>query len=94
VAPKKIASSDRQRESDATAPINVTGVLTVSVTGGGSAIVMVDGQSQGRSPLTWRGSVGRHTVTLRGVEDYTPRSITTSIRANDTSFVTFTLRRP
>jgi len=55
---------------------------------------MIDGQSQGRSPLTWRGSVGRHTVTLRGVEDYAPRSITTSLRANDTSAVTFTIRRP
>jgi serine/threonine protein kinase len=94
VAPKNVASSDRQRENDVTAPINVTGVLTVSVVGGGSAIVMIDGQSQGRSPLTWRGSVGRHTVTLRGVEDYAPRSITTSLRANDTSAVTFTIRRP
>ena len=94
VAPKNVTSSDRQRESDASAPINVTGVLTVSVVGGGSAIVMIDGQSQGRSPLTWRGSVGRHTVTLRGIEDYAPRSITTSLRANDTSAVTFTIRRP
>jgi len=92
VASKNVAP-ERQRE-EASAPINVTGVLTVSVTGGGSAIVMIDGQSQGRSPLTWHGSVGRHTVTLRGVEDYAPRSITTSIRANDTSAVTFTLRRP
>jgi len=55
---------------------------------------MIDGQSQGRSPLTWQGSTGRHTVTLRGVEDYSPKSITISIRANDTSHVTFTLRRP
>jgi serine/threonine protein kinase len=95
VAPKNVtSSSQRQPENDAPEPINVTGVLTVSVTGGGSAIVMIDGQSQGRSPLTWQGSTGRHTVTLRGVEDYSPKSITISIRANDTSHVTFTLRRP
>ena len=96
VAPKNTTSPDRQRDNEAalTAPINVTGILTVSLLGGGSAIVMVDGQSQGRTPLTWRGSVGRHTVTLRGVEDFSPRSITTSVRANDTTSVAFTIRRP
>jgi hypothetical protein len=96
VAPKSSTPPDRQRDDEAalSAPINVTGVMTISLSGGGSAIVMIDGQSQGRTPLTWRGSVGRHTVTLRGIEDYTPRSLTLSVRANDTTFASFTVRRP
>src|SRR4029078_2541461 len=75
VAPKNTPTPDRQRDNEASrpAPINVTGEMTVSLSGGGFGIVMVDGQSQGRTPLTWRGSVGRHVVTLRGVGDDTPR---------------------
>ena len=97
VAPK-MTGSDRQRdrEADATppAPINVTGVLTVSTKGDGFGIVVIDGQSQGRTPLTWRGSVGRHTVTLRGVEDYSPRATTVNVNAKDTARVTFTIKQP
>jgi serine/threonine protein kinase len=95
VAPKN-GGSDRQREADATAPapINVTGVLTVSTKGDGFGVVVIDGQSQGRTPLTWRGSVGRHTVTLRGVEDYSPRSTTINVSAKDTARVTFTIKQP
>ena len=96
VAPKNTPTPDRQRDNEASrpAPINVTGVMTVSLSGGGFGIVMVDGQSQGRTPLTWRGSVGRHVVTLRGVEDYSPRSTTVSLSAKDTARVAFTIRRP
>jgi len=96
VAPKNTPTPDRQRDVEASrpAPINVTGVMTVSISGGGFGIVMVDGQSQGRTPLTWRGSVGRHVVTLRGVEDYTPRSATVNVGAKDTARVAFTIRRP
>jgi serine/threonine protein kinase len=95
VAPKNVGS-DRQREADATppAPINVTGVLVVSTKGDGFGVVVVDGQSQGRSPLTWRGSVGRHTVTLRGVEDYSPKSTTVNVSAKDTARVVFTIKQP
>jgi hypothetical protein len=33
-------------------------------------------------------------VTLRGVEDYTPRSATVNVGAKDTARVAFTIRRP
>jgi len=97
VAPKNTGSDrQRDREADATppAPINVTGVLTVSTKGDGFGVVVIDGQSQGRTPLTWRGSVGRHTVTLRGVEDYSPRSTTVNVSARDTARITFTIKQP
>jgi hypothetical protein len=75
-------------------PVETTGILTVSVTGTRSAMVAVDGQNQGMSPLTWRGAVGRHVVTLRGVENFSPDSRTVNIKASDTARVSFTVRQP
>jgi serine/threonine protein kinase len=96
VAPKNQSSADRQRENSnqSESSADLTGVLKVSLTGSGSATVLVDGQSQGRSPLTWRGPVGRHVVTLRGVEGFSPQFATIRVTASDTARVTFTIRKP
>jgi serine/threonine protein kinase len=96
VAPRSQSTAERQRENSnpQESQADLTGVLTVSVSGSGPATVLVDGQSYGRSPLTWRGAVGRHVVTLRGVEGFTPKFATVRVSATDTTHVSFTIRQP
>ena len=95
-ATPKSSSAGSQTQNEGSlpkAPVDMTGVLVVSVSGG-SAMVAVDGQNQGMSPLTWRGAVGKHVVTLRGVEEFSPRSTDVTVKSSDTTHTTFTIRRP
>ena len=73
----------------ASAPRPTTGVITVTLQGGSSAFVIIDGQTRGGTPLTWRASAGRHIVSLRGEDKYTPPAMSVNLAGGDTALVAF-----
>jgi serine/threonine protein kinase len=73
-----------------TAPRPSTGVITVTLAGGSSAFVIIDGQTRGGTPLTWRASAGRHIVSLRGEDKYSPPAMSVNLAGGDTAIVAFT----
>jgi len=70
-----------------------TGVIRVTLSGGSSAFVVIDGQTRGGTPLSWRTNSGRHVVTLRGENSYSPRSVTVELAGGDTARAAFVVRR-
>ena len=71
------------------APRPTTGVITVTLSGGSSAFVIIDGQTRGGTPLTWRASAGRHIVSLRGEDKYSPPAMSVNLSGGDTALVAF-----
>jgi hypothetical protein len=71
-------------------PKPTTGVITVTLSGGSSAFVIIDGQTRGGTPLTWRASTGRHVVSLRGEDKYSPPAMSVNLTGGDTALVAFT----
>lgn len=85
----------RRRTSAKVTPLSVapkptTGVITVTLSGGSSAFVIIDGQTRGGTPLTWRASAGRHIVSLRGEDKYSPPAMSVNLTGGDTALVAFT----
>ncbi len=73
----------------ASGPRPTTGVITVTLTGGNSAFVVIDGQARGGTPLSWRASVGRHVVSLRGEDRYSPAALNVDLAGGDTARAAF-----
>ena len=71
------------------APRPTTGIITITLQGGSSAFVIIDGQTRGGTPLTWRASAGRHIVSLRGEDKYTPPAMSVNLAGGDTALVAF-----
>jgi serine/threonine protein kinase len=67
--------------------------IAVVLDDGGRAIVLIDGQPRGTTPLVWQGAAGQHVVTLRGVTT-TPASISLDATAGDTVRAVFSRSRP
>jgi hypothetical protein len=67
--------------------------IAVALEGGGRAIVVIDNQARGVTPLLWQGTPGQHVVALRGVTA-TPSSISITATAGDTVRAVFTRSRP
>jgi hypothetical protein len=70
-----------------------TGVITVTLTGGSSAFVVIDGQTRGGTPLSWRASTGRHVVSLRGEGKYSPVEVRVNLTGGDTAHAAFVAAR-
>jgi len=66
-----------------------TGVISVTLTGGSSAFVVIDGQARGGTPLFWRASAGRHVVSLRGENRYSPVEVNVDVAGGDTARAAF-----
>jgi hypothetical protein len=64
-------------------------VITVTLTGGNSAFVVIDGQARGGTPLSWHASVGRHVVSLRGEDRYSPSALNVDLAGGDTARAAF-----
>jgi len=75
-----------QQGSSSTAAM---GALAVSINGAGAADVFIDGIPRGRTPITWTGSPGRHTVTLRPASAFSPSSIVVTVAAGSTARAVF-----
>jgi serine/threonine protein kinase len=89
-------SSDRTGESkDSRNPGSQTqsraASISVTFAGPGRAIVIIDGQPRGVTPLVWQGSPGQHSITLGGVS-FEPSSISLTATAGDTVRAAFTPR--
>ena len=65
------------------------GVIRVTLTGGSSAFVVIDGQTRGGTPLSWTAAAGRHVVSLRGEDRYTPAQLNVDVSGGDTSVAAF-----
>jgi hypothetical protein len=65
------------------------GVIKVTLTGGSSAFVIIDGQTRGGTPLSWRTSAGRHVVSLRGEDKYSPVEVSVNLAGGDTARAAF-----
>lgn len=66
-----------------------TGVISVTLTGGSSAFVVIDGQTRGGTPLSWTASAGRHVVSLRGEDRYSPAELAVNVAGGDTARAAF-----
>lgn len=66
-----------------------TGVIRVTLTGGSSAFVVIDGQTRGGTPLSWTAPAGRHVVSLRGEDRYSPTQFNVDVAGGDTSVAAF-----
>jgi len=64
-------------------------VIRVTLTGGSSAFVVIDGQTRGGTPLSWTAAAGRHVVSLRGEDRYTPAQLNVDVSGGDTSVAAF-----
>jgi len=67
----------------------VPGVIKVTLTGGSSAFVVIDGQARGGTPLSWPANAGRHVVSLRGEDKYSPAQISVNLAGGDTARAAF-----
>ena len=65
------------------------GVIKVTLTGGNSAFVIIDGQTRGGTPLAWRANAGRHVVSLRGENKYSPAELSINVAGGDTARAAF-----
>jgi hypothetical protein len=65
------------------------GVIRVTLTGGSSAFVVIDGQTRGGTPLSWTAAAGKHVVSLRGEDRYTPAQLNVDVSGGDTSVAAF-----
>jgi hypothetical protein len=65
------------------------GVITVTLTGGSSAFVVIDGQTRGGTPLSWKANAGRHVVSLRGEDKYSPVQLSVNLAGGDTARANF-----
>ena len=79
--------------SGAAAQSGGSGVIKVTLTGGSSAFVVIDGQTRGGTPLSWRASAGRHIVSLRGENRYSPAELNVNVAGGDTARATFVVSR-
>ena len=73
-------------------PNTPMGALEVTINGTGAADVYIDGIPRGRTPITWTGSPGRHTVTLRPASAFSPSSIQVTVAAGSTARAVFSPR--
>jgi serine/threonine protein kinase len=79
--------------SSATASADArTGSIEVSISGSGSAEVLIDGKNRGRAPLTWQASAGRHIVTLRPATSFSPLLMEVNVTAGATTRAVFKRR--
>jgi hypothetical protein len=69
-----------------------TGSLEVSINGTGAADVFIDGVPRGRTPLTYTLATGRHVVSLRPVNAYSPATISVNVSAGSTARAVFSPR--
>jgi serine/threonine protein kinase len=69
-----------------------TGGIAVIFEGPVRATVLIDGEPRGETPLVWEGAPGRHVVTLRGIQGFTPAQITVNLTAGDTVRAAFSPR--
>ncbi|HET7456661.1 MAG TPA: serine/threonine-protein kinase [Gemmatimonadaceae bacterium] len=71
-------------------PALAPGYISVSASGGGSAVVLVDGVPRGAAPTTVSVLPGRHSVSLRGFgTSFTPSEAVVSVRGADTVGASF-----
>ena len=86
-------SAGRQGASQqGSSPNAAMGALEVSIKGTGAADVYIDGIPRGRTPITWTGSPGKHTVTLRPGRAFSPASIQVTVAAGSTARAVFSPR--
>lgn len=65
------------------------GVIRVTLAGGSSAFVIIDGQTRGGTPLSWTANAGRHVVSLRGQDKYSPAEVSVNLAGGDTAHAVF-----
>jgi serine/threonine protein kinase len=65
------------------------GVISVTLAGGSSAFVVIDGQTRGGTPLFWTANAGRHVVSLRGQDKYSPAEVSVNLAGGDTAHAVF-----
>jgi len=56
-----------------------TGLVSITIDGPGASEVLIDGQLRGRTPMVWTGT-GKHVVTLRQPDGFTPESVTVDVQ--------------
>ncbi|HEV8214788.1 MAG TPA: serine/threonine-protein kinase [Gemmatimonadaceae bacterium] len=56
-----------------------TGLVSITIDGPGAAEVLIDGKLRGRTPMVWTGT-GKHVVTLRQPDGFTPASVTVDVQ--------------
>lgn len=74
---------------NADAPTALLGAVSVTFSGTGTATVVIDGVVRGRTPLVWEGAAGKHTISLRGSQSFSPESAPIAITGGDTVRVAF-----
>jgi serine/threonine protein kinase len=79
----------RVRRGKAPAQSGGIGVIRVTLTGGNSAFVIIDGQTRGGTPLLWRTNAGHHVVSLRGEDKYSPAELGVNVAGGDTARAAF-----
>jgi hypothetical protein len=89
VARRRGSGKSARSAASAAAQALMPGVIRVTLTGGSSAFVVIDGQARGGTPLSWPANAGRHVVSLRGEDKYSPTQISVNLTGGDTARAAF-----